>query len=86
MTIKNFFLIGIKWVGNCVRSLKHSIIGKKMVKKAKAKKAKVSKVMHEFKEGALKSGSKKGPKVKSRKQAIAIALAESRKVGTKKKK
>jgi len=25
MTIKNFFLIGVKWVGNCVHSLKHSI-------------------------------------------------------------
>lgn len=40
---------------------------------------KVKKVMHEFKEGELHSGSKKGPKVKSRKQAIAIALAEKRK-------
>lgn len=40
---------------------------------------KVKRVMHEFKEGELRSGSKKGPKVKSRKQAIAIALSESRK-------
>lgn len=37
--------------------------------------------MHEFKEGTLHSGSKKGPKVKSRKQAIAIGLAEDRKAG-----
>ena len=35
----------------------------------------VEKVMHEHKVGALKSGS--GKKVKSRKQAIAIALSES---------
>ena len=45
---------------------------------AKAKgKAKVKKVMHEFKEGSLHSGSKKGPLVKGRKQAIAIALSEA---------
>ena len=35
-------------------------------------------VLHEYKEGALHSGSKKGPKVTSRKQAIAIALSEQR--------
>ena len=45
------------------------------------KKSKVQKVMHEFKEGVLHSGSKKGPKVKSRKQAIAIALSEARDAG-----
>jgi hypothetical protein len=38
-------------------------------------KRKVKKVMHEYKEGELKSGS--GRKVKSRKQAIAIAMSES---------
>jgi Family of unknown function (DUF6496) len=38
-------------------------------------------VMHEFKHGQLHSGSKKGPKVKSRKQAIAIALSEQRQKG-----
>ena len=35
-------------------------------------------VMHEFKHGELHSGSKKGPKVTERKQAIAIALSEER--------
>jgi len=40
---------------------------------------KVHKVMHEFKHGELHSGSKHGPQVKSRKQAIAIALSEQRK-------
>ena len=39
------------------------------------KKQKVEKVLHEFKEGELKSGS--GKKVKSRKQAVAIAMSES---------
>lgn len=33
--------------------------------------------MGEFKRGQLHSGSKTGPKVKSRKQAIAIALSEA---------
>ena len=40
---------------------------------------KVHKVMQEFKEGALKSGS--GQKVKSRKQAVAIGLSEARRSG-----
>lgn len=47
----------------------------------KDKKNKVERVMREYKEGTLHSGSKKGPKVKSRKQAIAIGLSEARKSG-----
>lgn len=35
--------------------------------------------MHKFKHGKLHSGSKKGKKVKSRKQAIAIMMSEKRK-------
>lgn len=46
---------------------------------AKKPKNKVQKTMHEFKHGELHSGSKTGPKVKSRKQAIAIALSQQRK-------
>jgi hypothetical protein len=42
-------------------------------------KAKVAKVMHEFKEGELKSSS--GRKVTNPKQAIAIGLSEARKEG-----
>ena len=38
---------------------------------------KVKKVMDEWKSGTLHSGSKKGPVVKNRKQAIAIALSEA---------
>ena len=38
--------------------------------------AKVGKVLGEFKAGSLHSG-KKGPVVKSKKQAIAIALSEA---------
>ena len=40
-------------------------------------KNKVHKVMGEFKRGTLHSGSKKGPKVKSRQQAVAIAMSEA---------
>jgi len=46
---------------------------------------KVNKVMKEYKAGTLHSG-KKGPVVKSKKQAVAIALSEKGKSrGTKKK-
>lgn len=38
-----------------------------------------SQVMHKYKHGKLHSGSKTGPKVKNRKQAIAIMLSEKRK-------
>lgn len=40
--------------------------------------AKISKVMSEFKSGELHSGSRNGPPVTSRKQAVAIALSEAR--------
>lgn len=36
-------------------------------------------VMHKFKKGDLHSGSKKGPVVKNRQQAIAIMLSEKKK-------
>ena len=42
---------------------------------------KVEKVMHEMKQGKLKSSS--GKKVTDRKQAIAIGLSEARKAGGK---
>ena len=47
---------------------------------------KISKVMREYKAGELKSGKPgpgKGPTVKSRKQAVAIALSEARQAGAK---
>jgi hypothetical protein len=53
------------------------------------KKDKIAKVMGEYKRGTLQSGkpgSGRGPKVKSRKQAIAIALSEAGKARKGKKK
>lgn len=38
---------------------------------------KVGKVMGEYKKGELHSGSKKGPVVTSKKQAVAIAMSEA---------
>lgn len=43
---------------------------------------KIHKVMKEYKEGSLTSGS--GASVKSRKQAVAIALSEAREASAKK--
>lgn len=60
---------------------------KKMIKKKKKKfQDKVEKVMHEFGENELHSGSKKGPLVTNRKQAVAIGLSEARKKVKKKQK
>lgn len=49
-----------------------------MTKSKKKTAKKMTKVMHEYKTGTLHSGSKKGPIVTSRKQAIAIAMSEAK--------
>jgi hypothetical protein len=43
----------------------------------------VESALHRAKKGTLKSGAGRHPKVKSRKQAIAIGLSEARKKGAK---
>ncbi len=53
-----------------------------MSKGKEKRKGKVEKVMKEFSEGKLHSGSKKGPLVENTKQAIAIGLSEARKAGS----
>jgi hypothetical protein len=58
---------------------KSSTGGHKYGRKASEK---VEKVMHELKEGTLRSGGS-GKKVTSRKQAIAIGLSEARAAGGK---
>ena len=71
-----------------VRAVRGETVAKKVTKGQKA----MTKVMREFKAGTLntgKPGPGKGPKVKSRKQAIAIGLSEKAKAsrgGRKKKK
>ena len=74
--------------------IKHENIGpykapkkheKPEAKRKYSKKAneKVHKVIKEFEEGKLHSGSKKGPKVKNLKQAVAIGISEARRKGYK---
>jgi len=63
--------------------IKKIIKPKKKAAKSKPKSAKkghekFEKVMHEYKEGKLRSGSKKGPKVRKLSQARAIGYSESR--------
>jgi len=52
-----------------------------MTKYSKKAQEKIGEVMHEFKEGKLKSSS--GKKVKDRDQAIAIAISEAKEKGLK---
>jgi len=52
-----------------------------MAKYSKKAQDKIEEVMHEFKEGTLRSG--KNGKVKSRKQAIAIGISEAKEAGLK---
>jgi Family of unknown function (DUF6496) len=55
-----------------------------MARYSKKAQEKIEEVMHEFKEGTLKSGRNgKNGKVKSRKQAIAIGISEAKEAGLK---
>ncbi len=53
-----------------------------MPKYSKKAQDKISKVMHEFGQGKLKSG-RSGKKVTSQKQAVAIGISEAREKGYK---
>ena len=74
--------------------IKHEDIGPykpvKRHRKAEAKRKyskkaneKIHKVIREFEEGKLRSGSKKGPVVKNLKQAVAIGISEAKRKGYK---
>jgi hypothetical protein len=54
-----------------------------MARYSKKAKTKIAKTMREYKKGKLRSGSKRGPKVKSRRQAVAIAINQARRKGYK---
>ncbi len=54
-----------------------------MAKESKKAQSKIKKVMHEYKEKELHSGSKKGPVVTNPRQGLAIAMSEARKKGLK---
>ena len=55
-----------------------------MAKYSEKAQNKIEKVMHEFKEGTLKSGRNgRNGKVTSRKQAIAIGISEAKEAGAK---
>lgn len=60
------------------------LAGTDMAKKETKSQAKVGKVMSEFKAGTLHSG-KGGPVVKSKKQAVAIAMSQAKIAKAKKK-
>jgi len=74
--------------------IKHEDIGpykapkkhdKPEAKRKYSKKAnkKIHQTIREFEEGKLRSGSKKGPQVKSLKQAVAIGISEAKRKGYK---
>lgn len=68
-----------------IKNLKSDPNGSKKSSTKKLPKKKIKKVMEEFKKGILRSGSKKGPKVTDKTQALAIAINSARKLKRPKK-
>lgn len=82
MTLKKGLKIKNEDIGPYKAPKKHD---KPAAKRKYSKKAneKVHEVIREFEEGKLHSGSKKGPKVKNLKQAVAIGISEAKRKGLK---
>jgi Family of unknown function (DUF6496) len=74
-------IFSLPWPGSC-KEIREEFMPAKKKSSSSRGKGKVKKVMHEYKHGQLKSG-RSGKKVKSRKQAVAIALSEARQSGAK---
>ncbi len=64
---------------------KDAKLGAQMSHNKKLKKKKITKVIKEFEKGELHSGSKKGPVVTSKDQALAIGYSEAKKKNKNKK-
>lgn len=81
----------VKHIKNDIKEQKHMMKEDKellesMVNKKKSNpKDKMKKVIEEYEEGTLRSGSKTGPKVKKKSQALAIAYSEAKRARKKKK-
>jgi hypothetical protein len=66
-----------------VKKSKRATSRSKKPPKTERAKNKIEKTMSEFKHGELHSGSKQGPMVTNRRQAVAIALSQARKTKSK---
>lgn len=82
MALKKGLTIKYEDIGPYKAPKKHEKAAKER-KYSKKANEKVHKVIREFEEGKLHSGSKTGPKVKNLKQAVAIGISEARRKGLK---
>lgn len=82
-TMKSFFAQEAKEPAH--KSIKNALLasGETPMKK-KNHKGKIAKIMKKFASGKLHAGSKKGPKVTKKSQALAIGYSEQRKAKKKK--
>ena len=82
MVLKKGLRVKHEDIGPYKAPKKHDKPAAKRKYSAKANK-KIHKVIREFEEGKLHSGSKTGPKVKNLKQAVAIGISEAKRKGFK---
>lgn len=82
MALKKGLRIKHEDIGSYKPPKKHKEPSSKRLYSKKANE-KVHKVIREFEEGKLHSGSKTGPQVKNLKQAVAIGISEAKRKGYK---